>query len=439
MVQSLQLGRNPEQETAAQIRRVNRLPLFIGIGVVFALVAIIYLGLMSRGILFPHDEGPGHTAGNPASDFAEQIKGGVSNAIIGEPRQQVFQPTPDQTPPRPDDNPFAPEAATKSANPAEQNLEPESVWRARLKRENQEQYFRERQRQRMARLQANGAAYDAPIAINNRKFGKNGVDAKGQGQMREIVSEQTGMAGNPRADIYAAALEAGLAGSSADPNGQRNKEEFFNRDLKEQGYLAKRVVSQLSPYELKRGSVIPATLISALNSDLPGRISAQVSQNVFDSATGHHLLVPQGTKLFGRYDSKVSFGQSRVLVVWTDLVFPDGSTIQIDGMPGTDEEGYGGFKDKVNNHYLKTFGSAGLIALIGTGIDLAIPQDHNANGSQISSQDAARRSFAETFGRLADKTVRNNMEVQPTLEVRPGYKFNVIVDRDIVFPGEFRN
>ncbi len=107
-------------------------------------------------------------------------------------------------------------------------------------------------------------------------------------------------------------------------------------------------------------------------------------------------------------------------------------------MPGTDEEGYGGFKDKVNNHYLKTFGSAGLIALIGTGIDMAIPQDHNANGSQTSSQDAARRSFADTFGRLADKTVRNNMEVQPTLEVRPGYKFNVIVDRDIVFPGEFK-
>src|SRR5690606_5379011 len=105
---------------------------------------------------------------------------------------------------------FAPEAATKSANTAEQNLEPESVWRARLKRENQEQYFRERQRQRMARLQANGAAYDAPIAINNGKFSKNGVDAKGQGLMREIVSEQAGMASNPRADIYAAALKAGL-------------------------------------------------------------------------------------------------------------------------------------------------------------------------------------------------------------------------------------
>jgi type IV secretion system protein VirB10 len=196
-------------------------------------------------------------------------------------------------------------------------------------------------------------------------------------------------------------------------------------------------VPQQSPFELKRGSVIPATLITGINSDLPGRITAQVSQSVYDSATGHRLLIPQGTKLFGRYDSKVSFGQKRVLVVWTDIIFPNGSTLQIGGMSGTDAQGYGGFSDKVNNYYLKTFGSAVLIALIGTGIDMAVPQSSTL-ATQDTASDATRRNFAETFGRVADRTIQRNMDVQPTLEIRPGYKFNVLVDQDIVFPGAFK-
>jgi type IV secretion system protein VirB10 len=189
---------------------------------------------------------------------------------------------------------------------------------------------------------------------------------------------------------------------------------------------------------LKRGSVIPATLITGINSDLPGRITAQVSQNVYDSATGHRLLIPQGAKLFGRYDNKVSFGQSRVLVVWTDIIFPNGATLQIGGMAGTDAQGYGGFHDKVDNHYLKTFGSAILIALIGTGIDMAMPESSTL-ATQDTASDAARRNFGETFGRVVEQTVSKNLDVQPTLNVRPGYKFNVLVDQDIVFPGAYRN
>ncbi|MCB1041244.1 MAG: IncP-type conjugal transfer protein TrbI, partial [Acidimicrobiales bacterium] len=185
----------------------------------------------------------------------------------------------------------------------------------------------------------------------------------------------------------------------------------------------------------KRGSVIPATLITGINSDLPGRITAQVSQNVYDSATGHYLLVPQGTKLFGRYDSKVSFGQSRVLVVWTDIIFPNGSTLQIGGMAGTDAQGYGGFNDKVDRHYLRTFGSAVLLAVIGTGIDIALPESSTL-ATQDTASDAARRNFAETFGRVTERTISKNLDLQPTLRIRPGYKFNILVDQDIVFPGQ---
>src|SRR3954454_12085272 len=124
-----------------------------------------------------------------------------------------------------------------------------------------------------------------------------------------------------------------------DPNGQSGKLSFLNQPTDAQGYLAHLVQEPLSPYELKKGSVIPATMITGVNSDLPGRIIAQVSQNVYDSATGRYLLIPQGSRLFGRYDAASPTGRERVLVVWTDLTFPNGSTLHLGAMAGTDQAG----------------------------------------------------------------------------------------------------
>lgn len=294
--------------------------------------------------------------------------------------------------------------------------------------------MRELHRQRMARYQANDAAFDSPIAVSLGGFSADANDGRatvpGQSQS-STTRPQSAL------DLYAAAMEAGLGGAR-DANGQAAKERFFNQDIRDLGYLPNPVVGQISPYELKRGSVIPATLITGINSDLPGRITAQVSQNVYDSATGRHLLIPQGSKLFGRYDSEVTFGQDGVLVIWTDLIFPNGSTLQIGGMAGTDSAGYGGFRDQVDNHYLRTFGSAILVALIGAGTEMMLPQDRNSFGTANSAEDAARRSFAETFGQISEQTVSRNLNVQPTLEIRPGYRFNVLVDQDIVFPGSYR-
>ncbi|AHK05235.1 MULTISPECIES: IncP-type conjugal transfer protein TrbI [Rhizobium/Agrobacterium group] len=433
MVQSLNLGGAQNSQAASGIRRINRLPIVVVIVLAVAFLGIIFYGLASRGLYFGRDKGPESSSGEPASTFADQIKRGVTDGIIGEPQQQTtFQPTPVETKQVDEkaSNPFTPTPEQRRG----QELEPEAVWRARLEREQQEQYLRERQRQRMARLQANDAAYDAPLAIDRGKLeARTATDDTSAANTSTAISPTAGAS-----DLYAAALRAGLGGQNIDPNGQKSKEDFFNTDLKDLGYLPNRVVPQQSLYELKRGSVIPATLITGINSDLPGRITAQVSQNVYDSATGHRLLIPQGTKLFGRYDSKVSFGQSRVLVVWSDIIFPNGSTLQIVGMAGTDAEGYGGFKDKVNNHYFKTFGSAVMIALIGTGIDMSVPQSSTL-ATQDTASDAARRNFAETFGRVADRTIQRNMDVQPTLEIRPGYKFNVLVDQDIIFNGIYRN
>ena len=434
MVQSLKLGGAPNDGNPG-IRRINRLPIAIVIALFLAFLAVIFYGLTSRGLYIRGGTGLDQTSGAPASTYADQLKRGVSDGIIGEPAPaQPFQPQPVVETKGPStSNPFSPQSnpAAPQKAPA---LEPEEVWRARLEREQQEQYLREYQRQQMARIQAGEAAYDAPLALDRGKLeARAGTTEPSAAPARGVTRSATA------ADLYGAAVAAGLAEQNRDPNGQTQKEAFLNTDLKEAGYLPNRVVPQQSLYELKRGSVIPAMLITGINSDLPGRITAQVSQNVYDSATGHRLLIPQGAKLFGRYDSKVSFGQSRVIVVWTDIIFPNGSTLQIGGMAGADAEGYGGFKDKVDNKYLQTFGSAILIALIGTGIDLAIPQNQNsAYGNSMTPEDAARINFAESFGRVAERTINKNLDVQPTLEIRPGYMFNVMVDQDVVFPGVYR-
>ncbi|RUV66319.1 conjugal transfer protein TrbI, partial [Mesorhizobium sp. M5C.F.Cr.IN.023.01.1.1] len=373
MVQSLKLGGAPNEGSEAGIRRINRLPIIIVIVLVIAFLGVIFYGLTSRGLLVRQNSGPGDGSGNPASTFADQLKRGVGDAIIGEPQQTTtLQPTPVTQSEKRSVNPLTPlPSRTEEAQPV-QELESEQVWRARLQREQEEQYLRERHRQRMARLQANDAAYDSPITVDRGRFDSRGGDTTAAAATTNGISAAT--TPGAASDLNAAALRAGLGGQNVDPNGQKAKEDFFNTDLKELGYLPNRVVPQQSPYELKRGSVIPATLITGINSDLPGRITAHVSQNVYDSATGHRLLIPQGTKLFGRYDSKVSFGQSRVLVVWTDIIFPNGSTLQIGGMAGSDAQGYSGFRDKVDRKWLQTFGSAILIAMIGTGMDMAIPQ-----------------------------------------------------------------
>lgn len=440
MVQSLNLGGASNSQAPSTIRRINRLPIIVIVVLVVTFLGVIFYGLASRGLYFGADNGLETSAGNPASTFADQIKRGVTDGIIGEPQQQTtFQPKPVETKQVDEkaSNPFTPQPGQREVQQRGQGLEAEAVWRARLQREQQEQLLREQQRQRMARLQANNAAYDAPLAIDRGKLdGRAETHDTTADTPARASTVSTNTVSSP--DLYAAALRTGLGGQNVDPNAQGAKEDFFNADLKELGYLPNGVVPQHSPFELKRGSVIPATLITGINSDLPGRITAQVSQSVYDSATGHRLLIPQGTKLFGRYDSKVSFGQKRVLVVWTDIIFPNGSTLQIGGMSGTDAQGYGGFSDKVNNHYWKTFGSAALIALIGTGIDMAVPQSSTL-ATQDTASDATRRNFAETFGRVADRTIQRNMDVQPTLEIRPGYKFNVLVDQDIVFPMQYRN
>lgn len=431
MSEALKLGGEPE--SSPKIRRLNRVPIVAAIVLLVAFFGIVIYGLSSRGLRFGGDELTTTPGSAPASRFGDQLTKGVPDGIIGEPAPIILQPTPllpaEGTPGT------GPQAEDPIESPTPQGgLEAEEAWRARIEREQDEQFLRELQRQRMASLQADSAAYDSPIAVSLQglEVASSESAVPGSGQTPNTGS---GLPSNA-ADLYAAAIQAGLLGQNEDPNGQGAKAEFFNQDIADLGYLPNRVVDQMSPFELKRGSVIPATLVTGINSDLPGRIIAQVSQNVFDSATGRLLLIPQGSKLFGRYDSEVTQGQNRVLVIWTDIVFPNGSTLQIGGMAGADSAGYGGFKDQVDNHFFETFGSAILVALIGAGTEMMLPPEGQGTNSN-TPENSARESFAETFSELTKQTTSRNMDVQPTLEIRPGYGFNVLVDQDIVFSRSF--
>lgn len=194
----------------------------------------------------------------------------------------------------------------------------------------------------------------------------------------------------------------------------------------------------VNDYIVRAGFVIPAVLISGINSDLAGQVIAQVSQSVYDTATGEHLLIPQGTRLIGSYASGAMYGQERVMISWQRLVFPDNRTLDIGTMPGTDTSGYSGFQDKVNNHWWKLISSAFLMSGITASVSIATDDsDSNNNNNSYSSSSnvnsSIREAMADQFGSVLAKVIERNLNISPTIEIRPGYNFNVMVTKDLTF------
>jgi type IV secretion system protein VirB10 len=220
--------------------------------------------------------------------------------------------------------------------------------------------------------------------------------------------------------------------SEPDLNRQADKLAFQRRS-EPSAYLASRVQAPLSPFELKTGTVIPAVLVGEVNSDLPGEIIAQVSQTVYDTATGNHVLIPQGTKILGRYDSSVAFGQSRLLVSWNRLIFPDASTLELGGMAGHDQAGKAGLADRVNNHYGRVFAWGLLTSVLSAGYELSQNQSDNVF-VRPSDQQVAAAAVSQQMAQLGIEMARRNLQVQPTIEIRKGSRLNVMVNQDIVFP-----
>jgi type IV secretion system protein VirB10 len=222
------------------------------------------------------------------------------------------------------------------------------------------------------------------------------------------------------------------------PAADRDKEGFFQRADTTQ-WISPHTREAGRKYEIKTGTVIPGIMISGVNSDLPGTLIAQVSQSVYDTATGRSLLIPQGSRLYGVYDSRVVYGQSRVLIAWNRVIFPDGSSVTLGAMPGADMAGYAGFTDKIDNHYMRIFGSAILMSFITGGMAYAVDSaantttNQNGNSNSTTVQDEMTAALAAQLGQATLQMLQKNLNIKPTLEIRPGYQFNITVTKDVVF------
>lgn len=200
-------------------------------------------------------------------------------------------------------------------------------------------------------------------------------------------------------------------------------------------YLPSRLQPAKSSYEVKAGSIIPATMINGLNSDLSGQIIAQVRQNVYDSITRRYRLIPQGARLVGIYDAHIIYGQERVLVAWNRLIYPDGSSINLKAMPGSDLEGYAGFHDQVDNKYWKLFGASFIMGVITAGMQYS-QNNTNAPSGAYNPNPTIGQTIAGSLGQQLGQTglaiTQKNLNVQPTLIIRPNYPFNIMITADMI-------
>jgi type IV secretory pathway VirB10-like protein len=214
---------------------------------------------------------------------------------------------------------------------------------------------------------------------------------------------------------------------AANGDSQDRKAAFVAGGSREPTVNSGRLTAPAGRYVVSAGSTIAAALITGLSSDLPGEVVAQVTEDVFDTVTGQTRLIPPGTRLIGTYDARVSYGQSRALVVWTRMILPDGRSIDLDRMIGTDAAGQSGFADKVDNHTGKLLVAGLLSTVFGVGANAATAGGNNADIAYAIRESAGRS--VETAG---DKIVSRQLDVQPTITVRPGARVRVLVSRDLL-------
>ena len=222
------------------------------------------------------------------------------------------------------------------------------------------------------------------------------------------------------------ASPAPAAATGADQMPSDHKVAFLNGNVDRRTVSPDHVDAPASPYVLQAGAVIPAALLTGLRSDLPGQVSAQVTEDVYDSPTGKVLLIPQGARLIGQYDAQINFGQSRALLVWTRLIMPNGRSIVLERQPGADPEGHAGLEDEVDNHWGMLFKAAVLSTLLSVGAEAGTSDSEN------SLVQAIRQGASQSFNQAGAQVVGRALNVQPTITIRPGFRATVLVTRDLV-------
>lgn len=295
----------------------------------------------------------------------------------------------------------------------------------------------------VSRLQALQAALNSKPAVEGLSVASrpggpgNGADDRPDPEVQRLAALRALFGHDGQQDRPGAAPAALPVSARADFSGLGQ----FDAGSDPNRWRSNATIENPGRFTLRTGAVIPGVLISGVNSDLPGTIIAQVSQNVYDTPTGGYLLLPQGSRLIGAYSANVAYGQSRVFIAWQRVIYPDGRALDIGAQPGTDGGGYAGFADQVDNHYARVFGSAVLMSAIVGGVAYSqqlgqnTPNPNNGTLSNSASgqnglTQALSQSLGVTFGNVITNLIQKNLNIAPTLKLRPGYRFNILVVKD---------
>ena len=414
------------------VRRLNRLPILFGVGAAMLVVAAI--GYTYRERLIQSVANAQQAASHkpePANGSAVlsnaptggEIQPAVANGLS--PTHQGMSPAhPVQQPPAmPSDDGGSSAQGEDDATKARQE-----AWQT---------YYQQLAQLQKQRLTAATSAMTAGTALNRDQGGQqlasnSGASPSPVAQVSEAGG--SGIGGLPPAGV---AYPGGFGlptypPARVDASAQREKQAFLNQPGDVTGSsddLQATLRDPSSPYLVMAGTAIPAEMAGGINSDLPGMVIGQVAENVYDTATGRFLLIPQGSRLIGSYDNMVSNGQTRVGVIWNRIIFPDTESIDLGSMEGADQGGHAGFHDLVNTHFWSKIGNALLISIAGAGVQLSQPKPP-VNG-YYNSQQIAAAALGQQFGELGQEYARAGLSIPNTLEIRPGYRFVVMVNKDM--------
>lgn len=299
---------------------------------------------------------------------------------------------------------------------------------------------------RKAQLFEAALVASSSVPIPNRADAQQsaGYDTAG-GSDQGATNAPTSMANLPAGATYAervAAVEraqrASAPADSSDEQGSNSRDDsdkgaFAAENSDDNWILKSRTQAPPTPYVVRTGFVVPGIMVSGINSDLPGDIKGQVSQSVYDTATGRYCLIPQGTIATGKYNADVAFGQERVQVAWQRLTFPNGDVLNLGSMTGADSGGLSGLHDLVDNHWGKIFGAAMAMSVISAGYSLSQDNGSSANGDRRSASSSLSEGLGQNLGNAGTQVIQKNLAIQPTNLIRAGMRFNIMVQKDLVF------
>jgi type IV secretion system protein VirB10 len=427
-------------EVGTGVRRVNNMPLYIVITVSVVFVLTMMGVIVHRSQNRLAQEKDQQERPTESTEQASQIVGKNRTGFI-----QAATPTltmPERLPPPP--------AAENSGTPP---LPATASETGGGKDEKQAALEAELQELRTAKLELLKAAISAqppvPLDVSQNKNQQQSL----AGQLHELDANKADSSSSSKNPIerYKQTIEslkeAGIIPAQQGQNGRSTitgYQAFDNPDGSNRWKLITQQEHPESLYQLRAGFVIPGTLIGGINSDSPGQIVAQVGQNVYDTATGRYLLIPQGSRLVGSYSSDIGYGQERLLVAWQRIIFPDGKALDIGAMPGADSAGYSGFSDQTNNHSVRLFGSALLMSAVVAATSLSQLNGNNSGGNntgyygQQTTAGTLNQALGQQLGQVTAQMIAKNLNIAPTLEIRPGFRFNVVVTKDLTFTKPYK-